>query len=161
MPADLKTATAAFFSARRIAVAGASRQADQPGNAIFERLRRAGHEVVPVNPAATAIGGVPCYPSLAAVPEGVDAVVIATAPAVTVQVVRDCIALGIKRVWIHRSFGSGSASAEATRLCREHGIALIDGACPLMYCPPVDFPHRCLRGMFGLFGRLPRPQGDW
>ena len=161
MPTDLKTATRSFFAARRIAVAGASRQVSQPGHGIFQRLRAAGLDVVPVNPAATAIDGVHCYPNLAAIPGGVEAVIIATAPAVTTQVVRNCITLGIKRVWIHRSFGQGSASPEAARLCRENGISLIDGACPLMYCPPVDFPHRCLRGVFGFFGKLPKPDGEW
>ncbi len=161
MPTDLTTAAHSFFAAGRIAVAGASRRTDQPGHGIFQRLRAAGLDVVPVNPAATAIDGVHCYPNLAAIPGGAKAVVIATAPAVTTQVVRDCVTLGIKRVWIHRSFGQGSASPEATLLCRENGISLIDGACPLMYCPPVDFAHRCLRGVFGLFRRLPSPDGEW
>jgi uncharacterized protein len=161
MPADLDTATRSFLSARRIAVAGASRRADQPGRAIFQRFRAAGLDVVPVNPAATAIDGIACYANLEAIPGGVDAVVIATAPAATSQVVQDCLRLGIKRVWIHRSFGRGSASPEAARMCRDNDIALIDGACPLMYCPPVDFFHRCLRGLFGFFGKLPKPDGAW
>lgn len=161
MPADLNSAVQSFLSSRRIAVAGASRRTDQPGHAIFKRLRAAGLEVVPVNPAATAIDGVHSYPNLTAVPGGVEAVVIVTAPAVTVQVVRECVALGIKRIWVHRAFGTGSSSPEAVRLCRESGISLIDGACPLMYCPPVDMPHRCLRGIFRILGRLPKPHGDW
>jgi uncharacterized protein len=161
MPTDLAIAARSFFSARRIAVAGASRQASQPGRAIFQRFRAAGLDVVPVNPAATAIDGAACYANLAAIPGGVEAVAIVTPPAATLQVVRDCITLGVKRVWIHRAIGQGSAAPEAARLCRENGISLIDGACPLMYCPPVDFPHRCLRGMFGFFGRLPKPDGEW
>ena len=108
-----------------------------------------------------AIDGIACYANLEAIPGGVDAVVIATAPAATSQVVQDCLRLGIKRVWIHRSFGRGSASPEAARMCRDNDIALIDGACPLMYCPPVDFFHRCLRGLFGVFGKLPKPDGEW
>jgi uncharacterized protein len=161
MPTDLATAAKSFFSVRRIAVAGASRQATQPGHGIFQRLRTAGLEVVPVNPAATAIDGVPCFPSLGAIPGGVEAVIIATAPAVTPQVIRECVELGVKRVWIHRAFGRGSASPEAARICRENGIALIDGACPMMYCPPVDIAHRCMRGVFGFFHKLPAPGGEW
>ena len=46
-------------------------------------------------------------------------------------------------------------SAEAVRLCRENGIAVIDGACPLMYVQPVDFAHRCVRGLMSLTGKLP------
>lgn len=161
MPTGIETATRSFLSSRRIAVAGASRQSGQPGNAIFKRLRAAGLDVVPINPAATAIDGVHCYANLKAIPGGVEAVVIATAPAAALQVVRDCVELGIKRVWIHRAFGQGSGSPEASQLCRENNISLVDGACPLMYCPPVDIAHRCLRGVFGLFGKLPKPEGTW
>jgi uncharacterized protein len=161
MPTEIEIATRSFLSSRSIAVAGASRQSGQPGNGIFKRFRAAGLAVVPVNPAATAIDGVHCYANLKAIPHGVEAVVIVTRPAATLQLVRDCVELGIKRVWIHRAFGPGSGSPEAARLCRENGISLIDGACPLMYCPPVDFFHRCLRGGFGLFGKLPKPDGPW
>jgi hypothetical protein len=30
------------------------------------------------------------------------------------------------------------------------------GGCPLMYCEPVDFGHRCMRAWLGWRGRLPR-----
>lgn len=161
MSAELQSAARNFFTAGPIAVAGASRHPGQPGNAIFRKLRAAGIEVFPVNPAAREIDGVACYSDLRAIQSKVAGVIVATAPGVTAQVVRDCVALGIPRVWIHRSLGRGSASEEATRLCREHGISLIDGACPMMFCPPVDIFHRCMRGALGLFGKLPRPGGPW
>jgi predicted CoA-binding protein len=160
MPTDLQSAVRSFLSSRRIAVAGASRQAG-PGSAVFNKFRAAKMDVVPVNPAATTISGMPCFPDLRSIPGGVEAVFIATPPAATVQVVRECVELGIKRVWIHRAIGSGSAAPEATRLCRENGISLIDGACPMMYCQPVDFAHLCARGLIGLFGKLPKPEGKW
>jgi uncharacterized protein len=161
MSAGLQSAARSFFAAGLIAVAGVSRDPRQPGSAIFRKLRSTGLEVVPVNPAASVIDGVTCYPDLQSVPGKIAGVIITTAPGVTAQVVRDCVALGIPRVWIHRSMGQGSASAEAARLCREHGISLIDGACPLMFCASADIFHRCLRGALGLFGRLPTPGGSW
>jgi hypothetical protein len=49
-----------------------------------------------------------------------------------------------------------SVSAEAVALCQQHGISLIAGACPMMYCAPVDFGHRCMRWMMGATGGLPQ-----
>jgi len=48
-----------FLSARRIAVAGVSRDGAQAANAIFRRLRDTGHDVVPVNPNTDVAEGVP------------------------------------------------------------------------------------------------------
>ncbi len=54
-----------------------------------------------------------CYPDLAAIPGGVGAVVVATHPDVTPEIVRQCVDLGIDSVWMHRSFGQGSVADEA------------------------------------------------
>jgi hypothetical protein len=86
----------------------------------------------------------------------VDAVVIATTPAVAPSVARECRELGITRVWMHRSFAGGSVSEEAHAFCRENGIASIAGGCPLMYGPTSDGGHRLMRSIIGLLGRLPK-----
>lgn len=151
----LREAVDEFLAKKRIAVAGVSRDPRQPANAIYRKLRTAGHQVFPVNPSADRLEDDPCYPELGAIPGGVDAVVIATSPKDTEGVVRQCMVLGIRNVWMHRSFGSGSVSDEAVRLCREGGISVIDGACPLMYCEPVDIFHKGIRWILGVFGRLP------
>jgi predicted CoA-binding protein len=83
-------------------------------------------------------------------------VVIATTPAVAPSVARECRELGITRVWMHRSLGAGSVSAEAHAFCRENGIASIAGGCPLMYGPTSDGFHRFMRSAIGLFGQLPK-----
>ncbi len=133
-----------FLRGRRFAVAGVSRHGGGVGNAIFRKLRDAGYEVVPVNPAATEVEGVQCFPDLASVPGTIDGVVIATHPDVSAEVVRQCADRGVGRVWLHRSFGHGSVSEAAVQLCRERGIECITGGCPLMYCQPVDVGHRCM-----------------
>ena len=40
--------------------------------------------------------------------EGADAVVIATRPEIGEATMRECVELGIKQVWMHRSYGQGS-----------------------------------------------------
>lgn len=146
---------AEFLRGRRFAVAGVSRQPAQAANAVLRRLRRAGYEVVPVNPNAAEVEGLRCYPDLASIPGPLDGIVVATHPAVSAEIVRQAARRGVARVWLHRSFGQGSVSAEAVEACRASGIACIVGGCPLMYCTPVDLGHRCMRWWLRRRGRVP------
>jgi predicted CoA-binding protein len=138
-----------------MAVAGVSRQQGQAANAVFRKLRGAGYEVFPINPQASEVEGTKCYRDVRAVPGPLDGVVIATSPAVSIQVVRQCSELGIRRVWFHRSFGNGSVSPEAVRECAALAIDCIVGGCPLMFCEPVDFGHKCMRWWLQRQGRVP------
>ncbi|MBK8477371.1 MAG: CoA-binding protein [Opitutaceae bacterium] len=157
--ATLADAAQEFLSQRRIAVVGVSRHPSRPANLNLRKLRATGHDVFAVNPAtALAEGGV-CYPHLRAIPGGVDAVLIATPPAATPSIVRECAFLGIRHVWIHRSFGGGSWAPEAESIAREHGMVLIPGGCPAMFCAPIDPAHRCFRWILGLLGKLPQTVG--
>ena len=115
-----------FLAQKRIAVAGVSRDRNQPANAIYRKLRDSGHEVFATNPKTQKVEGVACYPDLASIPGGVDAVMIATPPAAGDEIVRQCSQLGISRVWLHRSFGTGSVSQAAVDYCREHGLGSPD-----------------------------------
>ena len=152
---QLKQAAAEFLAQRRIAVAGATRAPGSTANAIAKRLRAEGYEVFPVNPNADEVEGERCYRSLAAIPGGVDGVLVVTHPDVAPEVVRECAALGIPRVWLHRGPSQGSYSAEAVAECERAGIAVIDGACPLMFLAHADGGHRFLCWMLGLIGKLP------
>lgn len=151
----IEDAAREFLSCERIAVAGVSRDRRQAANAIYRKLKSAGRTVFPTNPTAERVEGDPCFPDLRSIPDGVEAVVIATPRDAALQVVRECLALGVRRVWMHRSLGEGSVSDDAVRLCRESGITVIAGACPMMYIPPVDFGHKCLRTVLGWMRRLP------
>ena len=147
-----------FLAQKRIAVAGVSREkgGKHGGNIVYQRFKERGYEVFAVNPNADTVEGDPCYRSLAAIPGGVDAVVIATAPSVAPSVVAECKELGITRIWMHRSFAGGSVSKEAHELCRQSGIASIAGGCPLMYGPTSGGGHRFMKLFLGLFGQAPK-----
>lgn len=145
-----------FLNARRIAVVGVSRGKESAANPVYRKLRDSGYDVFPVNPNTAQVEGVTCYPDLAHIPGDLDAVMVATHPNVSLQVVRQALQRGVKRVWFHRSFGAGSVSAEAIDACREAGISCIVGGCPLMYCDPVDPGHRCMRTVLGWMGRIPK-----
>jgi predicted CoA-binding protein len=154
---ELENAVKEFLSQERIAVAGVSRSSNEPANLIFRKLRDSGHRVYPVNPKASAVEGVTCYPGLDSLPAPVDALVVATPPSAAPALVERCAALGIRWVWMHRSLGTGSVSREAVNVCRDHGIRVIPGACPMMFCEPVDVAHKCMRWIVKLTRRLPVP----
>ena len=153
---EFKTKAADFLAQKRIAVAGVSRGGKATGNAIYKALRTRGYEVFPINPTAEQIEGDTAYPSVTAIPDGVDGVLIVTHADKTENVVKDCAEAGVPRVWMHYNalFGKGNSSVSeaAVELCREHGIEVIDGGCPMMF---LDFPHKCMRALLGVFGKLP------
>src|SRR6478672_12986256 len=120
--ASIEEAASAFLANRRVAITGVSRHPKGHGsNVVYQRLRARGYEVFAVNPNADEVEGAHSYHDLRSIPGGVDAVVIATAPDRAEGTMRECAELGIKHVWMHRSYGQGSVSAIATALGRKHG----------------------------------------
>ena len=155
---NLETKVQEFLAQKRIAVAGVSRNnSHHPvGNLIYQRLKKTGHDVFPVNPQMQTFEGDRCYPDLKSIPGGVDGVVIITRPEITERIVRDCSDAGIRRVWMHQSMGKGSSvSPAAVGYCRQHDISVIAGACPMMFGPGVDFGHACMRWIMKVSGKLP------
>jgi uncharacterized protein len=152
----IKEAAAEFLANKRVAVTGVSRQPKGHGsNIVYQRLRERGYEVFAVNPNADEVEGDPCYHDLRSIPGGVEAVVIATRPETAEETIRECADLGIKHVWMHRSFGAGSVSEAATKYGRDQDITVIDGGCPLMF-DPADLGHKAMRVLFTLGGKVPK-----
>ncbi len=153
----VKEVAAQFLEHKRVAVTGVSRNPTNHGsNVVYKRLRERGYEVFAVNPNAEEVEGDRCYPDLGSVPGGVEWVVIATRPETAEATVRECVDLGIGRVWMHRSFGGGSVSPDATAYGRAHGVTVIDGGCPCMFDPTADPGHKVMKVMLGLTGKVPR-----
>ena len=146
----------AFLNQTRIAVVGLSRSKLTPGNAITQKLHGAGYSVFPVHPEMETFEGIPCHTSLSSIGEPLDGVMLATRPEVTEQLVDECIALGVPRIWMHNRLGTctrigkGTAAQETsvseagTAKAREAGIEVITGSCPMQFVAPLDRMHRCL-----------------
>jgi predicted CoA-binding protein len=96
-----------------------------------------------------------CWTSLDDLPERVEGVVAVTPPRESEALVRACARLGIPRLWMHRSFGQGSVSDAAVEYGRAHGVEVLAGGCPMMFCGKVDPAHRCFRWWLGVTKRLP------
>lgn len=134
-----------FLAQKRIAVCGLSRTKDSGAGAIYLKLRNHGYQVFPVHPAADVFHGDQCYPNLAAIAGGVDAVFIMNGPDVTEKIVDEALNLGIKRIWMHNNtFGGTSVSSAAVTRCREANVNVISVGCPMMFLEP-DFFHNGMR----------------
>ena len=154
---SLGEAAAQFLAVKRVAVTGVSRTPQGHGaNVVYQRLRERGYEVFPINPNAERVEGDPCYPDLRSVPGGVEAVVIGTSPAKAEGTMKECVELGIPRVWMHRLYGDGSVSPAAVQFGRDHDVTVIDGGCPLMFDPTADGGHKILRRWATWTGKAPR-----
>ena len=152
-----KEAANQFLACDRIAVTGVSANPQGHGsNAVFNRLRENGYTVFAVNPNSPTAEGASTYPDLHSIPGGVQAVVIGTRPEHAEDTMREAIALGITKVWMHRAFGAGSVSDAATAFGRANGVTVIDGGCPLMFGKTSDGGHRFMCRMLTMTGKVPR-----
>jgi predicted CoA-binding protein len=157
--AKIDTLVQDFLAQKKIAVVGVSDKRETGCNAAYHRFKQAGYTVYPVNPRLTAFEGDPCYPDLTSIPDKPEAVFILANPKVTEQIVQQCVDLGIQRVWMHCMMGTKpglgasmtSVSPDAVRMCQEHGITVIPGACPNQYLNP-DFGHKMMKVMFRTLG---------
>ena len=137
-----------FLAQPRLAFLGASRDPKQFANTVYRELRDHGHTMVPVHPAATAIEGDRCVPSLLDLREPVDGVMVMLRPEDMLPAVRDAVDAGVPRIWLHQGFGP-KVSVEAVQYCQDRGVPVVDGACALMFLPPVGWFHRAHRGFSG------------
>jgi predicted CoA-binding protein len=146
-----------FLSLHRLALVGASDDAKGFSKTVYRELREHGHDVVAVNPNATTVNGDPCYPDLAAVPGELDGVVVMVNRSKAADVVRACADRGVTNVWLFKGLGGeGAVSDEALEVCRENGMRVVAGACPLMFLEPVAWIHRAHRAVRHLNGSLAR-----
>ncbi|GLY85159.1 acyl-CoA synthetase [Actinoallomurus iriomotensis] len=112
-----------------VAVVGAGRRAGSVGGAILRNLLAGGFggRVYAVNPnAGRELAGVPCFPSVSALPEGPDLAVIATPPDVIAEVAEECGRRGVRSLVVITSGLHGSALPGT---CRRYGMRLVGPNC--------------------------------
>lgn len=141
-----------FVSQKTIAMAGLSRDEKAFSSNIRKELQSKGYRILAVNPNASTIGGEACYPSLSALPEKVDGVLIVTPASQSDKIVHEAAARGIRRVWIQPGAHSDAASAA----CAQHGLTAVSGKCIMMFAEPVSSIHGVHRWFANLFGTMPK-----
>jgi len=105
-----------IFKPRSVAVIGATEREGSVGRTLLWNLIRNpfGGTVFPVNPQRHSVLGLKSYPDIASVPEVVDLAVIATPAAGVPQVIRECIAAGVKgAIIVSAGFKEIGAAGEA------------------------------------------------
>ena len=110
-----------------VAVVGASHRPGSVGRSILQNIVTGAFSgaVYAVNPGVTELDAVPCVPSVAALPEGVDLAVIAVpAPAVP-GVAEECGRRGVHALVVIATGLSGAVRAELIGICRRHGMRLV------------------------------------
>jgi acyl-CoA synthetase (NDP forming) len=103
---------------RAIAVVGATRTRSGGFPGMFSCIRNFGFPgaMYPINPKADEIDGIKAYPSLSALPEPVDLVVISLPGPLVPNVLKDCIASGNKNIHIFSSGFKETGEPEGMRL---------------------------------------------
>jgi 3-hydroxypropionyl-CoA synthetase (ADP-forming) len=88
---------ATFFKGQSVAVVGASATPGKIGYCVLDSLVNYdyGGRVYPINPGREEILGAKCYPSLTAVPEKLDVVVVAVGLSGVPKLIDECAALGV------------------------------------------------------------------
>jgi uncharacterized protein len=140
-----------FLALKRLAIVGVSRDPKHFSYVLWQELRQRRYEAIPVNPNTTELDGQRCYATVGEIDPPVEGVLVMTPAAGTQEVVRDCIAAGVHRVWMYKGMGpGGSVDPAAVALCQEHGIELVAGHCPYMFLSGTPFFH----GMHGFFKKV-------
>ena len=121
----MRSAEQILRDAEVIAVVGASREEWKPSHSVPLQMMRHGWRIIPVNPFADEIFGVPCVPTLADIGEPVDLVDVFRPARDAVDVVRQAVAIKAPAVWLQ----SGIVSAEARRIAEEAGIDYVEDRC--------------------------------
>ena len=99
---------------RRIGMVGLSSNPFRPSHFAALYLIAEGYDVVPVNPREAEVLGRKSYPSLTAIPGGVEVVDIFREPAAVPAIVDEAIAIGAKVVWMQLGVIHEEAAARAT-----------------------------------------------
>lgn len=126
-----------FFRPRTVAVVGASRNRTHIGYRLLESLQasRFAGTIIPVNPHATEIAGLPVFPSLRAIPGPVDLAIIAVPPSAVLDVIDDSAAKQVPAaILITAGFAETgtlgiSLEQQLREKVRQHGIRLIGPNC--------------------------------
>ena len=111
--------------ARTVAVVGLSPRPERPSHRIARRLQSWGYRVIPVRPAVSEVLGEKAYPRLADVPHRIDLVDVFRAAEQLGPIVEQCVALGLRAIWIQE----GIVNEPAAERARAAGMLVVMDRC--------------------------------
>ena len=127
----------AILRPRSVAVIGASRRADTIGHEVLANILRYAFTgaVFPVNPNASAVHSIKCYPSVDAIPDPVDLAVIVVPKDHVLDVADSCGRKGVRGLVVisagFKEVGEAGAAAERRlmEIVRRHGMRMVGPNC--------------------------------
>lgn len=130
--APTKDAIRKLFEARSIAIIGASADPTKLGSSPINAMSLLGYQgtISVVHPKHEMMLGHKCYPSVEALPDGIEAAMIIVPAATAIDIAEQCVARGIRSlVIISQGFGeAGGEGLERDKrllaLVRDHGVAV-------------------------------------
>jgi len=141
-----------FFEAKKLAIAGVSRDNKKFGYRVFKDLTDKGFEVYPINPNTDKIDGKKCYTNVGELPSDVGSLLIVTPKGATDAVLREAINKGITNIWVQQM----SDTKETMKIAEEYQKEIIHKKCIYMFAEPVMGAHKFHRAILKLFGMLPK-----
>ena len=135
-----------LFMPESVAVVGASRRPDSVGARLLSNIvsGRFHGRVIPVNPNASSLAGLPCVASVDDLPEGVDLAIVVVPAAAVAEVAEQCGRRGVRSLVVITS-GLADARPALLETCRRHGMRLVGPNCFGIAVPRI--------GLDATFGR--------
>jgi acyl-CoA synthetase (NDP forming) len=149
----------AAFTPRSVAVLGASTRDRGGGNQFIWSIKSMGYEgtIYPINPTAEEVVGLKCYPSLAAVPEVPDLVIVAVGANRAEQALEECAAKGARNIHMFTAGFAETGEEEGAalakklqRIAKKGKLNIVGPNCMGIYSP---------RGKISPWGPLPTEVG--
>ena len=110
---------------KTIAVVGLSPNVARPSYRVSRAMQGFGYRIVPVRPAVTEVLGEKAYARLSDIPFPVDLVDVFRNADEVGPIVDECIALGVRRLWLQ----DGVVNEEAAEKARAAGITVVMDRC--------------------------------
>lgn len=108
-----------------IAVVGASDNPGKYGSVIYCDLKRKGYKVYPITPTRKTVAGDPAFAHLSDLDTLPTIVNFVVPPNITIEVLEECLTLGLKNVWVQ----PGAESPAVLRFLQENDFNYLANAC--------------------------------
>lgn len=149
-----------FFKGQSVAVVGASATPGKIGYCVLDSLVKYDYKgrVYPINPTRSEILGVKCYPTLSAVPEKLDVVVVAVGMNLVPDLIKETASLGVHNMVI---VSGGGKELGGDKVALEREIRETAAACDVRLVGPngigIFDGHSRMDTLFQVQERLQRP----
>ncbi len=112
-------------SVKNIAVVGLSPNPARPSYGVAKAMQGYGFHIIPVRPAVQEVLGEKAYPRLVDIPVVIDLVNVFRRAEFLDKIVDDCLALGVKFLWIQEGIVNEPAALRA----RQAGVTVVMNRC--------------------------------